>query len=91
MDLIGQFIFELILEGIFGVTVKNPKVKTWVKTIVYLVFAEAMAGFIAWMSVSAYLSGNTSGGIVCGVIALGLAIGFLIGGIYGHKRDWKQD
>ena len=91
MEFIGELIIELILEGVFGVTVKNPKVKTWVKTFVFLMFAEAVAGLLAWISVSTYLSGNISGGIVCGIIAIGLGIGFLIGGIYGHKRNWKQD
>lgn len=90
MEFIGELIFEIILEGLFDVTVNNPKVKTWVKTAIFLVFAEAVAGFVAWISVNAYTSGNVTGGMVGGVIALGLAIGFLIGGIHGHKRDWKQ-
>ena len=90
MEFICELIFEIILEGIFGLTVKNPKVKTWTKTAVFLLFAEAIAGFLMWMSVNTYFAGNVAGGIVGGVIALGLGIGFLIGAIYGHKREWKQ-
>ncbi len=90
MDFICELIFEIIFEGIFSLTVKNPKVKTWTKTVVFLLFAEAIAGFVAWMSVKTYLNGNASGGIGCGVMAAILGIGFVIGAVYGHKRNWKQ-
>ena len=91
MDFLCEFIFELILEGIFGVTVKNPSVKTWVKTTVYLLLAEGVTVLLGIAAVSMCRDGNTSGGIGCMVIAVLLGIGFLIGGIYGHKRNWKQD
>ena len=91
MDFICELIFEIILEGFFGLTVKNPKAKTWFKTVVFLLFAEAIAGLFIWMSVSTYQSGNISGGIGCGIVCAILAIGFLAAAIYGHKRDWKQD
>ena len=91
MDFLCEFIFELILEGIFGVTIKNPRVKTWVKTMVYLLLAEGVVVLLGIAAVSMCRDGNTSGGIGCMVIAVLLGIGFLIGGIYGHKRNWKQD
>ena len=91
MDFLYELIFEVILECVFGATIENPKVKTWFKTTMYLLLAEGAAILIGIASVSMYRTGNISYAIVCGVIALALGIGFLIGGIYGHKRDWKQD
>ena len=90
MGFLCEFIFELILEGIFGVTIKNPRVKTWVKTMVYLLLAEGVVVLLGIAAVSMCRDGNKSGGIVCMVIAALLGIGFLIGGIYGHKRKWEQ-
>lgn len=91
MEFICELIFEIILEGFFGLTVENPKAKTWTKTIFYLLLAEGMAGVLVWAGIKTYLNGNVSGGIVCGIIAVAMAVGFLIGAIYGHKRNWKQD
>lgn len=91
MEFLCELIFEVILEGIFEVTVRNPKVKTWTKTAFFILFSETVAGLIGWFSYQAYKNGNVSGGIGGVVIAVVLGIGFLIGSIYGHKRDWKQD
>ena len=91
MEFLCELIFELLLEGVFGLTVRNPKVKTWVKTVFMLLFTQTVAGLIGWFSVQAYLNGNTSGGIGGCVIAAGLGIGFLVVVVYGHKREWKQD
>ena len=91
MDFLMEFIFEVVLEGIFELTVKNPKVKLWVRTAVFLLIAEAVPVVLGIAAVSMYRNGNTSGGIVGIIICTALAIGFLIGGIYGHKRNWKQD
>ena len=91
MDFLMEFIFTAVLEGIFGWTVKNPKVKTWVKTLVFLLLAEGVALAIGILSFLSFKNGNTSGGIGCMIIAAGLGIGFLFGAIDGHKRNWKQD
>lgn len=52
MGFLCEFIFELILEGIFGVTIKNPRVKTWVKTMVYLLLAEGVVVLLGIAAVS---------------------------------------
>lgn len=90
MEFLYELVFEIILEGIFGATIENPKVKTWFKTMVYLIFAEGVAVLLGIASISMYRGGNTSGGIGCGIISALLGICFLVGGIYGHKRNWKQ-
>ena len=91
MEFICELIFEIILEGIFGVTVKNPKLKTWIKTAFFLLIAEGVAGLLIWLSVRTYLNGNVSGGIGSGTVSVLLAVGFAIAAVYGHKRDWKQN
>lgn len=91
MEFLCELIFEIILEGVFGLTVKNPKVKTWVKTAFFVLFSEMVAGLIGWFSYQAYKNGNNSGGVGGVIIAVVLGIGFLAGAVYGHKRDWKQD
>ena len=90
MDVIVEFIFEVVLECFLGLTVKNPKVKLWVRTLIYLLLAEGVAVLLGVASVYMYRGGNTDGGIGCGIISALLAIGFLIGGIYGHRNNWKQ-
>lgn len=91
MDFIGELIFEIILEGIFGLTVNNPKVKTWVKTAVFLILSEAVAGLFLWLSFAAPAEAGPVGDVVCRVVAIALGVGFLIAAVYGHKRDWKQN
>ncbi len=90
MDFLMEFIFEVVLEGICELTVRNPKVKLWVRTAVFLLIAEAVPVVIGIAAASMYRNGNTSGGIVVIIICTALAIGFLIGGVYGHKRKWEQ-
>ena len=90
MQFIVEFLLEVILEGIFGLTVKNPKVKTWVKTAVFLILSEAVAGLFLWISYAAPAEAGQTGAWVCRGIAITLAIGFLIAAIHGHRNNWKQ-
>ena len=90
MDFLFEFLFEAVLEGIFAITIHNPKVKTWIKTLIFLVLSEALAGFFLWLSFSAPAA-EPGGDLVVRFIAIALGIGFLAGAIHGHRRDWKQD
>ena len=90
MEFLCEIIFEVILEGIFGVTVENPKVKTWVKTAFFVLFCTVFSVFIAWMGWTCYQSGNRSGGIVCWALAAAMETGFLLLATYSHKRGWKK-
>ena len=89
MDFLFEFLFEFLLEGIFEITVNNPKVKTWVKTLVFLLLSESLAGFFLWLSFHAPAA-EPGGDLVVRFIAVALGIGFLAGAIHGHRRDWKQ-
>ncbi len=90
MDFICELIFEIILEGFFGVTVHNPKLKTWTRTVIFLVVAEIIPALMLVSGISAILRGDIGGGVVIIALGVALAIGFIAGAVYGHKRDWKQ-
>ena len=85
MEFFFEILFEAILEGIFGLTVKNPKAKNWIKTAVFLLISEAVAGLFLWLS----FVGDVDGILVVRLIAIALGIGFLAMAIDGHKRNWK--
>ena len=85
MEFFFEILFEVIPEGIFGLTVKNPKAKTWIKTAVFLLISEAVAGLFLWLS----FVGDVDGILVVCLIAIALGIGFLAMAIDGHKRNWK--
>ena len=87
MDFIFEFIFEVFVEGLFAGTVKNPKVKTWVKTLVFLLMSEAVAAVFLWIS---YAAPQDGGAWVVRIIAIGLGLGFLVAAIHGHRTDWKK-
>ena len=90
MEFLSELVLELILETIFGLTIENPQVKIRVKTGIFVVFSQLVAGVILWMGIKTCLNGNIAGGIVVCVISAALSIGFLIGAVSGHKRGWKQ-
>lgn len=84
MDFIFEIVFELILEGIFGLTIHNPYVKTWAKTMFFLLFSQAVAGFCLWIGI------KVGSSFLC-IVSAALAAVFLIAAIHGHRNDWKQE
>lgn len=90
MDIISEFIFEIVLEGIFGLTVENPNLKTWIKTTVFIVVSQFFTAVLVWMAIDVWRSDN-NGWIIYTVIAAAWGIGTLIAAVYGHKRKWIQE
>ena len=90
MDFIAEFIFEVVLEGIFAVTVENPEVKTRVKTAVFLLITQFFTGLLTWITVDAWRQ-NNDGWIVTCIFAILWGIGMLIAAIYGHKKGWPNN
>ena len=84
MDFVFEFIFELVLEGVFGLTIQNPKLKTRLKTTSFLLFTGAIVAVVICL---AFLSAN----VLVGITGLVLAVLFLYVAVDGHKRGWKQD
>ncbi len=86
---LSQFGFEalvFIVLVIVVVTVEalvtSKNVKTWPKTVVMVVFSQAVAGVIGWLSWS-------HDSIPMCILAAVLGVAFLIGCIYGHRKGWK--
>lgn len=84
MDAVFEFVFTMILEGIFGLTIKNPKLKTRIKTVIFLLFAGAVVTLILWLAA-------VSASVLVGIVGLAIAALFLYTAAEGHKRDWKQE
>ena len=83
-----EVIFEFILEVIFGVAFDDTRIKTWIKTGLFILLFGALTALFTFMSVSAYQKGNADGCVITAIMAAVLGIGGMIGAIYGHKRDW---
>lgn len=90
MDTLVGVIVEMILEGFFGVTIRNPELKIWTKTIVSLVISAVIPVLMVISGVSAIGRGNVDGGVPILVMAAVLETIFVLGTIYNHKRGWKQ-
>ncbi len=90
MEFIAELIFEVILEGVFGLTIGNPKVKTWTKTIIYFLITQAITALMVLSSVHCLQEGNTGGYVIAG-LAVVWGIGMLIATVYSHKRNWKKE
>ncbi len=90
---VGGEILAFIGFGILAVAVElvmTSKIKVWKKTTFFLIIAESLAAFFAFLAWNTWDNGDTLAAIVVGVIAALLAVGFCIGGIYGHRKGWKQ-
>lgn len=74
----------MVLEGIFGLTIKNPKLKTRLKTVIFLLVTGVIVAVVIWL---AFHSAN----VLVGITGLVLAVLFLYVAVDGHKRGWKQD
>lgn len=89
MDFLFELLFEVVLEGIFHVTIGNPKVKNWVKTLLFSLFAQGIAVWIACMALFGEAVSDTGRYVLLGLAAVWSA-GTLIGAVFGHRRQWKQ-
>lgn len=90
MDFLLELIFEIILEGIFGVTVNNPKLKLWVRTAFFFVFTQIITVLLAIGTVSIYSAGDGLWYVMAG-LAAAWGIGMLIAAIYGHRKGWPKN
>lgn len=87
MDFLIELIVEFLVEGIFHLTVKNSKLKTWIKTVLFLLIAELFPVVFLWTS---FQVTEWEAVLIIRILALCLGIGFLVLAFFGHKRAWKQ-
>lgn len=90
MDFLMELIFEIILEGIFHLTVSNQRIKLWVRTGFFIVFSQIFTVLFAIGAASLRSSGDGTW-YVMAVIAAAWGIGMLIAAIYGHRKGWPKN
>lgn len=90
MEFIAEIVFEVILEGVFSVTVDNPKVKKWVKTLIFSLMVHAITALLAWGAVSLLRKQDSNGYILAG-LAAAWGVGMLIGTICAHRKGWPNN
>ena len=89
MEFLAELIIEVLLEGVFGLTIDSPKATNWIKTAVFLLISQALTVLFAWLTWTAWQGGN-SGATVIGIITLLWMAGTVFGAICKHRAGWKQ-
>ena len=91
-----EFIVEIIMEVIMGLFVELPMesehIKTWVKTVIFLVLCgllDGLAGFLFYQV--CFIEHDIVFSVLIGAVLLFLLWATIYGAITGHKRDWKQE
>lgn len=81
-------IFELIAEMVLGVLsdrpYRNPRARTWIITVFFLLLGGALFGYVAWTL------WFEIGGILCKVLAAALVAGGTVFLILGHRKNWPK-
>lgn len=87
----GISIGVCLLIGIVGLITycifHDDGVRTWTKTIYFMVLSGAVVAVIAWLCQCA----DATSGIFGWIIPAVLGTLFFAGAVYGHKKNWKQD
>ena len=71
---------------------ESRKVKTWVKTTIFLIIGVAifallaLSGLVPWRDRQ-----ELSSTIFLEIIAFGWLVFVILGSVYGHKRKWKSN
>lgn len=90
MELLLDFLFELLFEVPFDAAMESKRLKTWVKTTLFSIVGGAVVLLFAVITVSTACDGNISGALAVGAVTFTLLALVIIGAICGHKRNWKQ-
>ena len=90
MELLLEFLFELLFEVPFDAAMESKRLKTWVKTTLFIILGGAVVLLFAVITVSTACDGNISGAVAAGAVTLALLAMVIFGAIFGHKRNWKQ-
>lgn len=92
MDFILELIFGIFFEVPAEALMESKRVKTWVKTTLYLLLGLSLSVLFGFMAYSVTTrDGNLSGGIVAGVICAVWTVFVIWSAIYSHKRKWRKD
>ena len=91
-----EFLAEIILEVILGIFVEIPMesehVKTWIKTVFFLVLCGFIDGFVGFFFYQVcFVQRDLPGSVMIGAVLLFLLGVTIFGAVYGHKRNWKHE
>ena len=90
MEFLFELFFEVILQGVFGVTVNNPKLKLWIRTAFFFAFTQIITVLFAIGAGSLCSSGDGAWYVIAAIAAV-WGIGMLIAAIYGHRKGWPKN
>ena len=90
MDFVMELIFEIILEGVFGVTVHNQRIKLWVRTAIFIFISQIFTVLFAIGAASLLRKGDKTGYVLAAIAAI-WGIGMLIAAIHGHRKGWPKN
>lgn len=90
MDFVMELIFEIILEGVFGVTVHNQRIKLWVRTAIFIFISQIFTVLFA-IGAASLLQKDDKTGYVLVVVAVVWCIVMLTAAIHGHRKGWPKN
>ena len=92
MDVIAEIIMDFILELFVGVPMESDRVKTWTKTVLFLLVCGLVDGLCIYQYWQmCFVEKDTTGSLLCGAVLLFMLVLTIFGAISGHKRNWKHD
>ena len=90
MDLIFEFVAELLFEVPFEIAMENRRIKTWIKTTLFCILGGLLSFLFGFIAVSVWLDQrNIVGTVVMALLTLGWIAFIILGAIWGHKRKWS--
>jgi membrane protein YdbS with pleckstrin-like domain len=92
MDLFAEILISLLFEAPAEAIMESRRIKTWVKTTLFLVLGLSLSvlfGFLTW---SVSLQGdNVWGTVATGLICAVWTVFVICSAVKGHKRKWKKE
>ncbi len=92
MDFLMELLFGLLFEAPAEMVMGSRRIKTSVKTGLFLLFGLSLSVLFGIMAFSVNNNGdNLTGALVIGLICLCWTAFVIWGAVSGHKRKWKND
>jgi hypothetical protein len=91
MDFLIELLFGLLFEAPVEAVMESRRVKTWIKTMVFLLLGFFLSVLFGFMSYSIAVNGdNLPGSIVSGLICAAWTAFIIWSAVSGHKRKWRK-
>lgn len=91
MEFLMELIMGILFEAPIEATMESKRVKTWIKTTLFVILGAAVDVLFILVACSVCFSDHDpSGSIIFWILAVGWTALILYGAIVGHKHKWKQ-